>query len=150
MPVLTGFVHAHILKKPSRAGFAVIRLELIEQGAVTCVYQAKACSPTDQPVRIFKDGLGINMTMKNLLYFNISHHVRSIAWSGVSAEWCPQRRGHDSCQAARTAASCTLSRGGARCHGAALSASKFGRGAAMQSAATSMAGFLVNCTSAAV
>ena len=24
--------------------------------------QAKACSPTDQPVRKFKDGLGINMT----------------------------------------------------------------------------------------
>ena len=26
--------------------------------------QAKACSPTDQPVRKFKDSLGINMTMK--------------------------------------------------------------------------------------
>ena len=26
MPVLTGSVHAHILTKPSRAGFAVIRL----------------------------------------------------------------------------------------------------------------------------
>ena len=33
-----------------------------------------------------------------------------------------------------------------RCHGAALSASKF-RGAARQSAATSMAAFLVNCSS---
>ena len=60
MPVLTGSVHAHILTKPSRAGFAVIRLELIEPGAETCVYQVKACSPTDQPVRKFKDGLGIN------------------------------------------------------------------------------------------
>ena len=63
----------------------------------------------------------------------------------------PPRRavsgGHDSCQATRTAATCTLSRGGARCHGAALSASKFRRGAARQSAATSMAGFLVNCSS---
>ena len=29
MPVLTGPVHAHILTKRSRAGFAVIRLELI-------------------------------------------------------------------------------------------------------------------------
>ena len=29
MPVLTGSVHAHILTKPSRAGFAVIRVELI-------------------------------------------------------------------------------------------------------------------------
>ena len=46
-----GSVHAHILTKHSRAGFAVIRLELIEPGAETCVYQAKACSPTDQPVR---------------------------------------------------------------------------------------------------
>ena len=37
MPVLTGSVHAHILTKPSRAGFAVIRLEFIEPGAATCV-----------------------------------------------------------------------------------------------------------------
>ena len=66
MPVLTGSVHSHILTKPSRAGFAVIRSELIEPGAETCVYQAKACSPTDQPIRKFKDGLGINMTMKTL------------------------------------------------------------------------------------
>ena len=64
MLVLTGSAHAHILTKPSRAGFAVIRLELIEPGAETCLYQAKACSPTDQPVRNLKDGLGINMTMK--------------------------------------------------------------------------------------
>ena len=40
--------------------------------------------------------------------------------------------------------------GGARFHGAALSALKFRRGAARQSAATSMAGFLANCSSAAV
>ena len=38
MPVPTGSVHAHILTKPSRAGFAVIRSELIEPGAATCVY----------------------------------------------------------------------------------------------------------------
>ena len=38
MPVLTGSVHAHILTKPSRAGFAVSRLELIEPGGETCVY----------------------------------------------------------------------------------------------------------------
>ena len=55
--------------------------------------------------------------------------------------------GHDSCQAARTAATCTWSRGGARCHGAALSASKFRRGSARHSAATSIAAFLVNCSS---
>ena len=37
MPVLTGSVHANIPKKPSRAVFAVISLELIEPGAATCV-----------------------------------------------------------------------------------------------------------------
>ena len=72
MPVLTGSVHADILTKPC-TGFAVIRLELIEPGAPTCVYQAKACSPTDQPVRKFKDGLGINMTMKN--FFTLTYHI---------------------------------------------------------------------------
>ena len=37
--------------------------------AISCQMQdqAKACSPTDQPVRKFKDGLGINMTMKPFL-----------------------------------------------------------------------------------
>ena len=37
MPVLAGYVHAHILTRPSRAGFSEIRLELIEPGAATCV-----------------------------------------------------------------------------------------------------------------
>ena len=73
MPVLTGSVHTRILTKLSRAGFAVIRLELIEPGAATCVYQAKACSPTDQPVRKFKDDLGINMTMKT--FFTLTYHI---------------------------------------------------------------------------
>ena len=41
MPVLTGSVHAHILTKPSRPGFAGIRLELIEPGTETCVYKAR-------------------------------------------------------------------------------------------------------------
>ena len=58
--------------------------------------------------------------------------------------------GHDSCQAASTAATCTSSTGGARCHGAALSASKFRRGAARQSAAKSIAGFLLDFSSVAV
>ena len=71
MPVLTGSVHAHILTKPSHVGFAVIRLELIEPGAETYVYQAKACSPTDQPVRKFRYGLGINMTMKTSFTYHI-------------------------------------------------------------------------------
>ena len=58
--------------------------------------------------------------------------------------------GRDLCQAARTAATCTSSRGGARCHGAVPSASNFRRGVARQSAAMSMAGFLVHCSFAAV
>ena len=79
MPVLTGSVHAHILTKPS--SFAVIRLELIEPGAETCVYQPKACSPTDQPVRKFKDSLGINMTMKTFvtLTYHIMHAQQQLA-----------------------------------------------------------------------
>ena len=39
MSVLTGSVHAHILTKPSRAGFALTRLELIEPDAATCVWR---------------------------------------------------------------------------------------------------------------
>ena len=58
------------------------------------------------------------------------HVVRSIARSGVSPPGA-RSDGHHWCQAARTAATCTWSRGGAHCHGAALSASKFRRGAAM-------------------
>ena len=73
MPALTGSVHAHIQTKPCRTGFAVIRLELIEPDAETCVYQAKAGSPTDQPVPKFKDGLGINMTMKT--FFTSTYHI---------------------------------------------------------------------------
>ena len=39
--------------------------------AVSCQMhdQAKAFSPTDQPVRNFKDGLGINKTMKTFFTF---------------------------------------------------------------------------------
>ena len=73
MSVLTGSLHAHILTKTSRAGFAVIRLELIEPGAETCVYQAKSCSPISEPVRKFKDGLGINMTMKT--FFTSTYQI---------------------------------------------------------------------------
>ena len=41
--------------------------------AVSCQMQdqAEACSPTDQPVRKFKDSLGINMTMKTFFTFQI-------------------------------------------------------------------------------
>ena len=45
--------------------------------------QAKACSPTDQPVRKFKDGLCINMTMKT--FFTLTYHIMS------SLEWVLRR-----------------------------------------------------------
>ena len=93
------------------------------------------------------------MTMKTFFTFRTEWYFGTRtavqAWTGGSATWCPQRRSR-LCQAARTAATCTWSRGGARCRGAALSASKFRRGAARQSTATSMAGSLVNFSSAAV
>ena len=38
----------------------------------TCVYQAKSCSPTDQPVRILKDGLGVHMTPKTFFTLHIT------------------------------------------------------------------------------
>ena len=52
--------------------FAVIRLDLIKPGAETCVFQAKSRSPTDQPVRKFKDSLGSNMTMKTFITLHIA------------------------------------------------------------------------------
>ena len=36
--------------------------------------------------------LGYQYYYENLIYFNISNHVRRIAWSGVSPAWCLQRR----------------------------------------------------------
>ena len=57
--------------------------------------------------------------------------------------------GHDSCQAARTAAAGDLEVERAAM-GQRWRPQKFQRGAVRQSAATSMAGFLVNCSSAAV
>ena len=102
MPVLTGSVHAHILKKPSRAGFAVIRLELIEPGAETCVYQAKSCSPTDQPVPKFKDGLGINMTMKTFFTLHItSCEKHSTEWRLPAATVTTDAKPHSQQQLAR-------------------------------------------------
>ena len=44
--------------------------------AVSCQMQdqAKACSPTDQPVRQFKDSLGINMTTKFFFTFRTERY----------------------------------------------------------------------------
>ena len=46
-----------------------------------CVDQAKAWSPTDQPVRKFKDGLGINITIKIFFTLHItSYEKHSMEW----------------------------------------------------------------------
>ena len=102
MRVLSGSVDAHILTKPSRAGFAVIRLELIEPGAETCVHQAKSCSPTDQPVRKFKDGFGINMTMKTTVTLHIiSCEKHSTEWRLSAATVTTDAKPHAQQQLAR-------------------------------------------------
>ena len=46
-----------------------LRVDRARLGNVCLEDQAKACSPIDQPVRKFKDGLGINMTMKSFFTF---------------------------------------------------------------------------------
>ena len=65
------------------------RVDRARRGNVCFEDQAKTCSPTDQPVRKFRDGLGIDTTMKTFfsktLFFhhsscNISQHVRSMEW----------------------------------------------------------------------
>ena len=72
--------------------------------------QAKACSPTDQPVRNFKRWFGYCYDYKNpLKYFPDSvifwypYSSTSIEW-GLRA-WCPQRRSR--LMPSRTAATCT-------------------------------------------
>ena len=73
------------------------RVDQARRGNVCLEDKLKASSPTDQPVRKFKDSLGINMTMKTfftfrtvIYYFGTRTAVQ--ACSGVSAAWCPQRR----------------------------------------------------------
>ena len=44
-------------------GAAAFRVDRARRGNVCLEDQAKACSPTDQPVRKSKDSSGINMTM---------------------------------------------------------------------------------------
>ena len=50
-------------------GAAAFRVDRARHGNVCLEDQAKAYSPTDQPVRKFKDSLGINMTMKTFFTF---------------------------------------------------------------------------------
>ena len=53
-------------------GAAAFRVDRARRGNVCLQDQAKACSPTDQLVRQFKDGLGINMNMKTLFTLRIT------------------------------------------------------------------------------
>ena len=50
-------------------GAAAFRVDRARRGNVCLEDQAKACSPTDQPVRKIKDSSGINMTMKTFFTF---------------------------------------------------------------------------------
>ena len=50
-------------------GAAVFRVDRDRRGNVCLEDQAKACSPTDQSVRKFKDSSGINMAMKTFFTF---------------------------------------------------------------------------------
>ena len=58
--------------------------------------QAKACTPTDQPVRNFKDGLGINMTIKTSITFtdlvNFWYPYSSTSMERGLRRVVPQRR----------------------------------------------------------
>ena len=91
-------------------GAAAFRVHRARRGNVCLEEQAKACSPTDQPIRKFKDRLGINMTM---IFFLHSGHgdiwvpVQQYNHGVASPPRGARSSGHDSCQAARTAATCT-------------------------------------------
>ena len=68
-------------------GAAAFRVDRARRGNVCSQDQAKACSPTDQPVRKLKDGLGTNMTMKSPFTLHITscetHGIMLEAWSRV-------------------------------------------------------------------
>ena len=58
----------------------------------------------DQLVRKFKDGLGIYMTMKKIFFFVPVQQYKHVVGSPPRGA---RSGGHDSCQAARTAATST-------------------------------------------
>ena len=53
-------------------GDAAFRVDRARRGNVFLQDQAKAFSPTNQPVRKFKDGLGIYTTMKTFFTLHIT------------------------------------------------------------------------------
>ena len=50
-------------------GAAAFRVDRARSGNLCLEDQAKACFPTDQPLRKMKDSSGINMTMKTFFTF---------------------------------------------------------------------------------
>ena len=91
-------------------GAAAFRVDRARRGNVCLEDQAKACSPTDQPVRKFKDSSGINMTMKTFLHSgqgDIWVPVQQYNHGVASPPRGARSSGHESCQAARTAATYT-------------------------------------------
>ena len=66
-------------------GAAALRVDRARRGNVCLEDQAKACSPTDQPVRKFKDGLGIKT------FFTFRTVIFWYPYSSTSMEWCLRR-----------------------------------------------------------
>ena len=67
----------------------LFRVDQARRGKV-CL-SSQVISPTDQPVRKFKDGLGINMTMNTFFTLHItSCEMHSTEWRLPT--WCPKRR----------------------------------------------------------
>ena len=71
-------IHIRVLKQRdgSRGEAAEVKSSL-EAVSRQMHDQAKACSPTDQPVQNFKDGLGIHVTMKTFFTFRTERYFGS-------------------------------------------------------------------------
>ena len=91
--------------------------------------RVRAC---DQPVRKFKDGLGISKLSLLSGQSDILLPVQQYRHGVESPPRGSRSSSTYSCLAARTAATCEGYRGEARCHGAALPTSKFRRRALRQ------------------
>ena len=67
-------------------GAAAFRVDRARRGNVYLEDQAKACSPTDQHVRKFKDSSGINMAMKTFFYIP-DRVIFGYPYSSTIMEW---------------------------------------------------------------
>ena len=67
-------------------GAAAFRVDRARRGNVYLEDQAKACSPTDQHVRKFKDSSGINMAMKTFFYIP-DRVIFGYPYSSTIIEW---------------------------------------------------------------